>query len=365
MGVTLAKTWRGLFLKVTAFENLFAAYRKARLGKRWREDVATFDFHLETNLWALKEELDGGTYRPGSYESFFVFEPKRRLVSKAPFRDRVVHHALVNVLEPLYEPTFIFDSYACRKDKGTHRAIDRCQEHVKRYRYCLKGDLVKFFPSVDHQVMLSILATKILDARLMDLLARILDGGKDVLESEYPMHFFPGDDLLACCRPRGLPIGNLTSQFLSNVLLNELDRFVKGELRARAYVRYGDDFLLFADDKRSLHAARDGIAARLEPLRLLLHPRKTQVMTARDGIAFLGFRIFPHRRKLLRNNIAIATARCRALSRAYARGEVDVGKVSASVLSWVAHAKHGHTRAIRRNVLTHLRLRREAARASA
>ena len=187
------------------------------------------------------------TYRPGPYASFNIHEPKRRLISAAPFRDRVVHHALCNVIEPAFERSFIDHSYANRVGKGTHRALDACQAFARRYRYVLPCDVRQFFPSVDHSILERALNRRIQDGGIRWLIRLILDSGVGVLSEEYEMVYFPGDNpstvlrpgsgcssgqgLLAANRPRGLPIGNLTSQFWANCYLNTFDHFVGKELR--------------------------------------------------------------------------------------------------------------------------------------
>ena len=229
------KTYKNLYPQICDFINLYRAYRAAARGKRGRPDVAAFEFDLESNLLRLQEELLHHTYRPGPYRHFTIFSPKRRKVSAAPFRDRVVHHALVCVIEPIFERRFIHDSYACRVGKGTHAALDRCQTFARWRPYVLQCDVKQFFPAVDHVILRRILARPIADEDVLWLIDRILDSGAGVLANEYDMVYFPGDDLLAALRPRGLPIGNLTSQFWANCLLNELDQFVKRELRCPHY----------------------------------------------------------------------------------------------------------------------------------
>ncbi len=243
------KTYKNLYPQIYSFENLYLAYRAARRGKRDRVAVASFEFDLEHNLLELQADLREQTYRPGAYTNFHIYEPKRRLVSAAPFRDRVVHHALCRVIEPIWEARFIDTSYACRVGKGTHAALDRCQAWARRYRYAFHGDVVKYFPSIDHQILRSLLARRIGDQQTMWLVDRILDSGAGIQAHEAPPVYLPGDDLFAALRPRGLPIGNLTSQFWANVYLHELDIFVKHELRCPAYLRYMDDFVLFSDDQ--------------------------------------------------------------------------------------------------------------------
>jgi retron-type reverse transcriptase len=212
----LPKTCKHLYPHIWEWDNLLLAYRKARKGKRARVPAATFEFYRESNLIALQKELRHKRYQPGPYHSFYIHELKRRLISAAPFRDRVVHHALCNVIEPIFERRFIHDSYANRKGKGTHRALDRAQQFARRYRYALPCDVRQFFPSIDHQVLRGILGRVVACQDTMALVDKILAIGEGILSPAYDMVYFPGDSLLAATRPRGLPIGNLTSQFWAN-----------------------------------------------------------------------------------------------------------------------------------------------------
>ena len=347
----MVKRYADLYPQITTFENLYLAYRKAARGKRGQVAVATFEFDLERNLFDLQAELEAQTYTPGAYTSFHIREAKRRLVSAAPFRDRVVHHALVNVIEPIFERTFIGDSYANRKGKGTHAALDRAQAFARRYHFCLQCDLRQFFPSVDHQVLRDILARKLADPQVLWLCDLILASGAGILDNEYRMVYFPGDDLFAAARPRGLPIGNLTSQFWANVLLNELDQFIKRELRCPAYVRYVDDFLLFAHSKRQLWEWKAAVREQLASLRLTLHERESTVYPVTNGLPFLGFRIYPTHRRLKRRNGVAFARRYHALRIAAARGQIAPEALRQRVRSWIAHTSHGNTYRLRRVLL--------------
>lgn len=191
-----------LFERVVSFENLHTALGSAMVGKRGKPDVAAFEYDAENQLVRLEEELRAKEYRPGPYRSFLIFDPKKRLISAAPFRDRVVHHALCNVIEPIFERTFIGDSYASRVGKGTHKAVDRAQNLARRYRYVLQCDLRQFFPSVDHEILRGVLASKLADPDVLWLIDVILEGGEGVLEKQYSMVYFQDDDLLAVTRPR-------------------------------------------------------------------------------------------------------------------------------------------------------------------
>jgi len=352
------KTHSNLYPRIHSFENLYLAYKAAARGKRGRPDVAAFELDLEDNLLQLQAELEHQTYAPGPYHHFTIYEPKRRRISAAPFRDRVVHHALVRVIEPIFERRFIHDSYACRRGKGTHRALDRCTHFAQRYRFVLKCDVVKFFPSMDHAVLRGLLARVIADEQTLWLMDQILDSGQGVLADEYEMVWFPGDDLMAALRPRGLPIGNQTSQFWANVYLNPLDQFIKRELKCRAYLRYCDDFLLFHNDKRQLWAWRQGVMDFLPRLRLTLHEQESAVFPVRNGIPFLGWHVFPTHRRLKRRNGVAFARRLRHLVAAYAAGEIDEERVRASVQGWIAHAQHGNTYGLRRALISSVLLPR-------
>ncbi len=344
-----------MYDQLISWENLLLAYRKASKGKRGHANVAAFEYRLEDNLLALHAELQDQTYRPGGYVSFYIHEPKRRLISAAPFRDRVVHHALCNLTEPIFERSFIADSYANRVGKGTHRALDRCQHFTRRHAYVLQCDIRQFFPAIDHAVLRATLARKIDDPRVLWLADQILASGAGVLHEQYDMVYFPGDDLLAACHPRGLPIGNLTSQFWANCYLNPFDHFIKRELRCKAYLRYVDDFLLFADDKPILWAWYGAIQARLARLRLALHPG-AHPRPVSEGVPFLGFVIYPDRRRLKRRKGVHYARKLRRLANAYAAGQLSLDDLNASVQGWVNHVRFGNTVGLRKALFGSLRL---------
>ncbi len=337
---------------MVSLDNLFLAFHKAARGKRAQAAVASFEYDLEPNLFALRDVLQSGTYVPGEYTSFYIHDPKKRLISAAPFRDRVVHHAVVNVLEPIYERKFIDDTYANRVGKGTHRALNRCTFFLRRYAYVLPLDIRQFFPSIDHAMLAQTLRRTIADKRLMNLCHRIIESGRGVLSDEYEMVWFPGDDLLASARPRGLPIGNLTSQFWANVYLNPLDHFIKRQLKCRAYVRYVDDMLLFANDKSALRTWLGEIKIFLASLRLTLHENSAHARPTSTGVPFLGFQVFPAYRRLKRRKAIHARRRIKALAARYRDGQVDDAQVQASLRAWIAHAAHGDTWGLRTDIFS-------------
>jgi RNA-directed DNA polymerase len=264
------------------------------------------------------------------------------------------------VIEPPFERSFIADSYANRVGKGTHRALDRCQQFARRFRYVLQCDIRQFFPSIDHAILRSMLARKIGDHSVLWIIEQIMAGGEGVLSDEYEMVWFPGDDLLAAARPRGLPIGNLTSQFWANVYLNGFDHFVKRELRCPAYVRYVDDFLLFSDDKQTLWEWKAALETRLARLRLTLHPH-AQPRPVTVGTAFLGFIILPERRRLKRRKAVHYGRRLRGLARAFTAGVLPLSQVQDSVRGWINHVRYGNTLGLRKALLRNVIFRRSSA----
>lgn len=347
----MPKRFARLWPQLVSFENLWAAYRAARRGKRSRPAVAAYELDAEIRLLRLQERLADGSYRPGAYRTFVVHEWKRRVISAAPFEDRIVHHAICRTIEPLFECRFIHDSYACRVGKGTLAALNRAQHFARRYAYVLPIDVREFFPSIDHACLEAILARHIGDQRVLDLIAQILAGGRDVLAEAYTPVLFPGDDLLALARPRGLPIGNLTSQFFANVSLHPLDLFIKQDLHCRAYLRYCDDLLLFADDKSTLWHWRSAIIEQLAALRLTIHADRAQPVPVVAGFPFVGWVVTPARRRLRRRNVLRFFRRYRARLAAYAAGEIDLDRLGATVHGWIGQTKHGSTTGLRKAVL--------------
>jgi retron-type reverse transcriptase len=337
---------------LTSFENLLLAFRKAAKGKRSLPHVAAFEHDLEWNLLELQCQLKEQTYQPGGYSSFYIHEPKRRLISAAPFRDRVVHHALCNVIEPIFERSFIWHSYANRKGKGTHRALDCCQHYARRFPYVLQCDLQQFFPSIDHERLLEILRRKITDTDILWLAEQILSSGAGVFDDVYEMVYFPGDDLFARARLRGLPIGNLTSQFWANVYLNSFDHFVKRELRCAAYLRYVDDMLLFDDSKATLWNWKHAIERRLAPLRLTIHAH-AHPRPVSEGLPFLGFIAFPNKRRLKRRKGIEFARKLKGMKNDLENGEMSLLQFKQSLIGWINHVRYANTIGLRKAILAH------------
>ena len=318
-----------IFKEVYAFENLLCAYLRARRGKGSREEVAQFGWHREASLLALQEELRSGTYRHGIYRQFIVSDSKRREIKAAPFRDRVVHHAVVAELEPIFDKGFIFDTYACRKGKGTRAALMRFERFARVSRYALMMDISKYFASIDHTTLMALVARKVQDERMLTLCRIIIDSSHDA----------PG---------RGIPIGNLTSQLFANIYLNELDQYAKHTLRMRRYVRYMDDIVILADDKKELHATKDAVAAfARERLHLSLHPRKVQVLPTAPGVNFLGYRIYARHRLLRTGTVKRFVAHVK---------DAGGGVLSEDAIrSWLVYARDGASRGLLRSLAERLK----------
>lgn len=342
------KRYGNLWGEITDFANLLLAAKQAQKGKRFKPDVLEFNHNLEKELFKLQAELNSKNYTPGEYRTFEIFEPKPRLISAAPYRDRVVHHALCHVVTPIFESTFIDDSYANRVGFGSHRALRRFTKFARSSQYVFQADIRKYFPSIDHEILKSLIRHKIKCPDTLWLLDRIIDHSN---EQELVVHYFPGDDLLSPLgRKRGLPIGNLTSQFMANVYLNGFDHFIKDKLRCKKYIRYVDDFALFGDDKIFLENARINIEEYLAGLRLKIHPIKSQLFKTQHGANFVGFRILPHQIRVRSDSLRQGVRRIKKTIRAYQQGNLDIETVRKSLQSWVAHLQHGDTWKLRKNI---------------
>ncbi|MFA5942242.1 MAG: reverse transcriptase/maturase family protein [Candidatus Paceibacterota bacterium] len=273
---------------IISTNNLLDAWKEFLHGKQKKKDVQAFEYDLVRNIFTLHSDLVSGAYRHGSYTHFKISDPKPRDIHKASVRDRLVHHAIYRILYPVFNSTFITDSYSCRLEKGTHRAMNAfrryaCQESKNHARtaWVLKCDIRKFFASIDQQILLEILRRHIPDERIIALLQNIIES-------------FHSTGL-----GKGLPLGNLTSQLLVNIYMNEFDQFVKHKLKARHYIRYSDDFVILSRDRSYLCNVLQPIGAFLrDRLKLDLHPDKVFIKTFASGVDFLGWVHFSDHRVL-------------------------------------------------------------------
>lgn len=252
------KSLKHVFEQVVDYDNLYRAYLNARLCKRYRYDVLQFTAHLEDNLSAIQEELINGTYKLGRYREFYIYEPKQRLIMAQPFKDRVVQWAIYQILHPAFAKGYISDSYACIQGRGTHKAVERLQYWLKLVSrkqnpyYYLKLDISKYFYRIDHEVLLSILERRIRDKKMIDLLSITIKSNETnfgLPAGKSPSEVCKSERLC----DKGMPVGNLSSQMFANLYLNELDQYCKHTLRIHYYVRYMDDVIILADNKKQLH----------------------------------------------------------------------------------------------------------------
>ena len=335
-------------------KNLRKAYRKARNGKGSKLYVKEFESDLEKNLLRLQKELRYMTYEPRPLKQFIIRDPKTRIISASNFRDRIVHHALCNIIEPIFEKTFIYDSYANRKHKGTHAALERFDSFKRKVSgngkllprakdnnmvcgYALKADIRHYFDSADHEIMMGIIRRKISDENILWLIRKILDNHESKM---------PG---------KGMPIGNLTSQFFANVYLNDLDYFVKHNLKAKYYIRYVDDFVILHSSKEMLEFYKAEIKEFLKTIKLELHPEKSKVVPLCAGIKLLGFRIFYNYKLPKKGNIKIITKRADHFIDLYGNGIMSKQEIFERIEGWNAYAIHANTYKFRMRMMKRLR----------
>jgi len=348
----LRRPLQALYPRLTSFANLHAAARRAQRAKRYRPAVLAFNARLEAELFALQEELQTFSYRPRPFVRFEIFEPKRRLIAAAAYRDRVVHHALCAVIVPPLERGFLPTSYANRTGYGSHRAMRQFERCRQVFPWVFQADLRLYFPSIDHQHLLNQLRQLIVCPGTLWLLETILAHGAETTPTLEP---FPGDTLLTPLeRSHGLPIGNLTSQFLANLHLNDFDHRIASLRGVASYLRYVDDFALFAHDRPSLERAQGRIEAELEALRLRLHPIKSQMRRCRDGTSFVGFHLLSGRIRVRNHTLRRGRRRLRAVAAAVAAGNLAPDQARQRLISWNAHLAHGHTWRLRRQAFAPL-----------
>jgi len=318
-----------LFIKVHTFEHLYHAFKKARIGTK-SEEVSAFNFNLENELITLSEKLKNKTYKPAKYKYFTIHDPKERIISVAPFVDRVVHHAVVALLEPIYEKLFIDNSFATRKNKGTHLAIKTAQIMLRKNVWYLKADVRKYFDSIKHDILIDLLRQKIKDNDFMQLVETIIRNTEN---------------------QDGLPIGNLTSQFFANVYLHGFDNYVLRVLKPAAYIRYMDDFVLFDNDKNSLKSMLLHICSYMQNnLSLTLKDKAVMINKYTHGLSFLGVRIFENTVRVKQQNLRRSLKRLRYKYYLYAQGKITEEQFLATANSITAHLSAYNTQNLMKKI---------------
>lgn len=329
------KTYNNLFAQIYDYRNLYEAFLLAQRRKKSKADVLDFEQNLESNLWDIQNDLIYKTYQPGKYKTFYVYDPKVRLIMAAPFRDRVVHHALCNIIEPIFERRFIDTSFACRVRKGVDAGVDQVTKYLRDAQrkygvmYCLKCDVRKYFQSIDKRILRSIVFKKIRCRETRWLINVILDS----TEGE-----------------RGIPVGNLPSQLFANVYLNELDHFIKERMHARYYVRYMDDFIILNEDKQYLHYLWETIAEYLRDQLHLELNQKTSIFPVRHGIDFLGYRIFPGYKLLRKRYIKRTKRMIKHFEREYKAGNMRREYIQQVLASWIGRAERANVPYLREEI---------------
>ncbi|HBE45753.1 MAG TPA: RNA-dependent DNA polymerase [Deltaproteobacteria bacterium] len=329
------RRYGNLYKKIYDLENLNFAFYKVSKGRRYYRDILQYKDALEENLINLQRELTNKTYTPSPYRTFTLYEPKKRIIYVSPIKDRIVHHAVMNIVEPIWESLFIYDSYACRKGKGTHAGLARTVKFLRMSRqkwgrvYCLKCDITKFFPSINHHIMFDIIRRKIKCKDTLYLFDKIIFSNSNNRDD-------PGS--------KNMPIGNLISQWGANLYLNELDQYIKHVLKIKYYIRYMDDFLILHSDCSYLHWLKKEISLFLaEKLKLSLNP-KSDIYPINRGIDFLGYRIWYNNILLRKSSLIRATKSFKRLSRAYKEGLINLADVKCSLSSWLGHCKHANAK---------------------
>jgi len=345
------KAYKKLFERLCTLENLKLAFGKAKKGKSKKWYVREFESNLDNELLKLKIELETQTYKPEPLKRFIIRDPKTRVIHASAFRDRVVHHAICNIIEPIFEKVFIYDTFANRKNKGTHlglnrfdkfkRKVSRNGELLQNFKdrnmvtgYALKADIKHYFDTVDLGILMTILGKKIKDKKVLQLIKTILDN-----------HDFK-------TKGKGMPLGNLTSQFFANVYLGELDYFVKHNLKAKYYIRYVDDFVILHRSKEKLLLYKWTINNFIrQRLKLELHPDKSKVIPLHNGVNLLGFREFYYYKLPRKGNLRKFERKLSNLYTLTLRERESIEKINKMLEGWFGYVVHGNTYKLRKKIL--------------
>lgn len=318
-----------LWNEFISYENLYSAYLKARKGRRHLESVQRFEQDVEGNLKKLIQSLQNGTFHTSKYNKRTIYEPKERVIYILPFYpDRILQHALMNVVAPIFQKTFIKDTYACIPDRGLHKGLVTANIFAQKNEFCLKMDIKKFYPSIDHDVLYNILQRKIKDKKILWIL-------NDIICS------FSGK--------KNCPIGNLTSQWFGNIYLTQLDYFIKQELRAKCYIRYCDDFLVFSNSKQQLNDFAQRIKEFLY-FKLKLVMSKCDLFQVKRGVDFLGYRYFKGYILLRKRTAQHIKRRMKRLYEDYNKGRIKPEKMLSHLSSVDGYTKWGNSYNFRQHI---------------
>lgn len=324
-----------IFEKMTSLVHIFECWDHFRRGKRKRKDIQYFELNLEDNIFQLQYELSTLQYQHGTYEHFYVSDPKQRLISKASVRDRLVHQIVYDVLNTVFDKKFIFHSLSSRLGKGTHigvtllhRMMRKVSANGKQSCYALKMDIKRFFDTVNHQILKTLIRKNIDDERALKIVDTIIDSFK-----------LKSGPLGAV----GIPLGNATSQLFANVYLHELDDFIKQELREKYYLRYCDDFIILSNDENHLKCLIDQIHEFLtRNLQLELHPKKLIIRKLSQGIDFVGYILFLHHTLVRTGTKQRMKKRLKKAYETYLQGKMDDVNLDQRLQSYLGILSHAN-----------------------
>ncbi len=351
------QNYENLYSKIYDKKNLVLAYKKARKGKTKKEYVIKFEKDIGKNLLKLHEELKTQTYKPKLLKTFILRDPKTRKISKSDFRDRIIHHALCNVIEPIFQKSFIYDSCANQKGKGNLFTVKRFElfkrkvtHNLQSSAFCFKADIKHYFQEVNHKLLLKIISRKIKDKKVILLITKILQNTAESEEERARDLVWTkqgGGYQNKPINSKGMPLGNLTSQFFANVYLNDLDYFIKQKLKSKFYLRYVDDFVILHKSKKQLQIWKNQIEIFLkQKLKLELHPDKSKIISLSRGVDFVGFRIF-WKHKLIRKRSVIKMF---VSIRRWIEKELSLEKIKEIFQGWNAHSKWSNTFKLRTKI---------------
>lgn len=340
---SIRSSGHNLFDEIIFLKNLFSAWDAFKRGKENKVDVQEFALNLENNTYRLHSELKNDFYRHSNYTSFYINDPKLRAINKAQVRDRVLHHAIMQKIEPSFDKKFIFDSYSSRKDKGTHRAVNRLHQFCWKLSknntktvWVLKCDIKKFFDSVDHEILLNLISKVIDDKRLFNLLEEIVNSLSTGSSGD---------------RKRGIPLGNLTSQLFSNIYMNPFDQYVKRDLKEKNYLRYADDFVIISCNRTHLEGLIPEIKCYLtDNLRLQLHDRKVMINKFNRGIDYLGYVIFPYHKVLRTKTKRRVVRKVKEKKFQFDQQKISEKKLEQSVQSYFGILSHCRGKGVRNEI---------------
>lgn len=346
-----------MYEQIYQMDNLYLASKKAMKGKKSKSTVAKFWFYEDEKLACIHELLKHEKYKFGNYTEFTINDNSvMRKISAAPFADRVVHHAIMNVLEPLFEKSYIYDTYANRKGKGTLAALRRAKYYANKYEYVLKIDIKKYFPSIDHEILISMLYKKVDCDDTMQLLIGLIENSN---KQEDAFFYFTNDTLLTPHeRRKGIPLGNLTSQFFGNWYLNEFDHYVKEEFRVKGYIRYVDDMTFFSNSKDFLEDLVLVVDNYFEKFRLRIHPDKTVLQKSNEGIVFLGHKVYDTHFRITSKSLNRSRKNLKKVKYQYRYNKIDLQHAKNRIFGSIGFLKMGKNSSIINELLVQTSLYR-------